>query len=56
MKFKDTDYGDLTGQHYNGNIHVINKQLTSLEGAPKTIQGYFDCSHNDLKTLEGARM
>jgi len=29
--------------------------LKTLEGAPKTVGGYFDCSHcTSLKTLEGA--
>ena len=29
--------------------------ITSLEGAPKKVGGYFDCSYcNNLKTLEGA--
>jgi hypothetical protein len=33
MKFKDTKYGDLSGQHYVGDIEVDNRGLTSLEGA-----------------------
>ncbi|MCK9439514.1 hypothetical protein M0Q39_05650, partial [Patescibacteria group bacterium] len=29
--------------------------MKTLEGAPKTVGGYFDCSHcTSLKTLEGA--
>jgi len=46
MKFKDTKYGDLTGQNYKGNIIVRNMKLTSLEGAPQTVEGSFDCSSN----------
>jgi len=54
MKFKDTEYGDLTGQNYEGDIVVSHMKLTSLEGAPQTVQGYFNCGHNNLTTLEGA--
>jgi len=54
MKFKDTKYGDLTGSTYDGNIDVDNMKLTSLEGSPKVVNGYFDCNRNDLVTLEGA--
>ena len=39
MKFKDTKYGDLTGQTYNGDINVSEQNLTSLEGALKLLQG-----------------
>ena len=53
MKFKDTEYGDLTGQHYDGDINVSHNKLTSLEGAPKSVLGYFYCSNNNLKSLEG---
>jgi hypothetical protein len=31
-----------------------SNQLTSLEGAPKEVGGYFDCDHNQLTSLEGA--
>jgi len=41
MKFKDTKYGDLSGQDYKGDIDVIGMNLTSLEGAPKSVNGYF---------------
>jgi hypothetical protein len=54
MKFKDTKYGDLTGQTYNGNINVSEMGLTSLEGAPEIVKGNFDCSHNHLTSLKGA--
>jgi len=32
MKFKDTKYGDLTGQTYD--INISDMELTTLEGAP----------------------
>jgi len=54
VKFKDTKYGDLSGQDYKGDISVIGMQLTSLEGAPKTVNGYFYCSENMLFSLKGA--
>jgi len=55
MKFKDTKYGDLTGQTYKGNIDVSDLGLTSLEGAPKSVDGYFDCSNtSNLTSLKGA--
>jgi len=54
MKFKDTKYGDLTGQNYDGDIDVSDMKLTSLKGAPQTITGSFDCSNNNLTSLAGA--
>jgi hypothetical protein len=54
VKFKDTRYGNLTGQTYNGDINVSNIGLTSLEGAPKVVEGRFYCSYNNLTSLEGA--
>ena len=56
MKFKDLlDYGDLTGQTYEGDIDLHSKDLlTSLEGCPKIIKGDFDASGCDLRSLKGA--
>jgi hypothetical protein len=54
MKFKDTHYGDLTGQIYDGNICVSGMELTSLEGAPEIVNGDFLCNDNNLTSLEGA--
>ena len=54
MKFKDTKYGDLTGQTYDGVIDVSTLQLTSLEGAPEIVEGDFYCSFNNLTSLKGA--
>jgi len=54
MKFKDTNYGDLSGQTYEGNINIFEMKLTSLEGAPKIVNGYFDCSNNKLTSLKFA--
>jgi len=55
VKFKDTKYGDLTGQTYKGDIYVSNLGLTSLEGAPKSVKGYFYCYDNPkLTSLKGA--
>ena len=61
MKFKDTKYGDLTGQYYDGDIELSKVGLSSLDGSPtKVIGGYdkviggFNCSHNNLTSLKGA--
>jgi hypothetical protein len=54
MKFKDTKYGDLTGQTYNGDIDVSSMGLTSLEGAPEIVKGNFWCLCNRLNSLNGA--
>jgi len=55
MKFKDTKYGNLTGQTYKGNIDVHGMNLASLEGSPKVVIGIFNCSRNkDLTSLKGA--
>jgi len=55
MKFKDTKYGDLSGQDYKGDINISGLKLTSLEGAPMTVTGYFSCSNNQtLVSLKGA--
>ena len=32
---------------------VDYNNLTSLEGSPEKVNGFFGCSHNDLTTLEG---
>lgn len=52
MKFKDTQYGDLSGKVYDGDIDVVGLGLTSLEGSPKIVNGDFNCRWNRLKTLE----
>jgi len=55
MKFKDTKYGDLTGQTYKGDIYVHGMDLTSLEGAPKSVKDDFWCYDNPkLTSLKGA--
>ncbi len=52
MRFKDTEYGDLTNKEYYSSIRIRYSNLTSLEGSPEKINGNFDCSNNDLKTLK----
>jgi hypothetical protein len=37
-----------------GNFSCSGNQLTSLAGAPQTVDGYFSCSYNQLTTLAGA--
>jgi hypothetical protein len=53
-RFKDTKYGDLTGQTYNGDIYVSYSDITSLEGAPEVVNGTFRCLYNKLINLKGA--
>ena len=52
MTFKDTSYGDLTGQTYTGNVDVSKLNLTSLEGAPLVVNGNFLCHTNKLTSLQ----
>jgi len=52
MRFKDSTYGDLSGQVYNGNIDISDMGISSLEGSPMVVEGDFNCSWNDLTTLE----
>ena len=47
--FKGVRFG-----HVSGNFWCDNNKLTSLEGAPQSVDGYFDCSANKLTSLEGA--
>jgi len=50
MKFKDTDYDNLAGQTYEGDIDVSNLELTSLEGRPENVIGSFWCYSNPKLT------
>lgn len=43
----------IAEQRWNGDFDVQNFNLTSLEGAPKSVGGNFYCSHNKLKNLVG---
>jgi hypothetical protein len=36
------------------NFYCGNNNLTSLQGAPKSVSGFFGCGYNRLTTLEGA--
>ena len=38
----------------SGNFYCYENQLTTLEGAPQTVNGGFYCDGNQLTTLEGA--
>jgi hypothetical protein len=40
--------------HVSGNFSCGRNQLTTLAGAPQTVDGYFSCSRNQLTTLSGA--
>lgn len=52
MKFKDTKYGDLSGQHYSGSIDINGLDVNDWEGCPKSFWGSFNangCSFKDFK-------
>jgi len=53
-KFKDTEYGDLTGQITKCGIDADNIKLTSLEGSPEIANRDFYCNNNKLTSLDGA--
>lgn len=53
MKFKDSKFGDMTGQTYNGKLDASKLGLTSLEGSPETVIGSFLVFDNNLTSLEG---
>jgi hypothetical protein len=40
--------------HVSGNFSCSDNYLTTLAGAPQTVDGYFSCSYNQLTTLAGA--
>jgi len=51
MTFKEL-YGDKSNEVYNGNLDILNQNLTSLEGIYKEINGNFNCSFNKLKSFK----
>jgi len=42
----------LSGLYINGNFYCYSNQLTSLQGAPKSIRGDFYCKSNSIKFTE----
>ena len=51
---KGRSVADLNIKYEGGDLHVGGKKLTSLQGAPSSVSGGFDCTFNKLTTLEGA--
>jgi len=54
--FRDI-FGDLYGDYYEGDIYISARdvgEITSLEGAPRVVTGYFDCDRTSIESLEGA--
>lgn len=51
---KDTDYGDLTGKKYTGNIDLYKQGIESMEGFPDMITGDLLMQGNNLKSLKGS--
>ena len=48
------DFKGVAFGHVKGYFNCYYNQLTSLDGAPKTVGGYFGCDKNQLTSLEGA--
>ena len=44
----------LSGVEIGGYFSCDNNKLTTLAGAPETVEGYFYCNDNKLTTLAGA--
>ena len=42
----------LSGLHVNGSFFCSHNQLTSLQGAPKSVDGNFYCGSNPIKFTE----
>ena len=49
-----TDFNGVAFGHVSGYFHCHGNQITSLEGAPQTVDGFFYCNDNLLTSLEGA--
>jgi hypothetical protein len=49
-----TDFKGVAFGHVSGTFDCQVNRLTSLEGAPQTVDGYFLCAENRLTSLEGA--
>ena len=53
MKFKNTQYEDLTGQIYENDIDVSRLGLISFENTSIEIHSDFNYSNNQLTLLKG---
>ena len=53
MKFKDTEYGDMSGQHYEGDINIDSMGVSDWEGSPASIWGRLSAANNEFTTLVG---
>jgi hypothetical protein len=49
-----TDFKGVAFGHVSGTFDCQGNRLTSLVGAPQTVNGYFDCGNNQLTSLVGA--
>jgi len=49
-----TDFKGVAFGHVSGTFDCQVNRLTSLEGAPQTVDGYFLCAENRLTDLKGA--
>ncbi len=54
---REQGLGDFKGVRFGvikRDFECRSNQLTTLEGAPREVGGYFSCNNNQLTTLEGA--
>ena len=55
IKLKEITNGLFEFGTIYGSVDFEGTQISSLEGSPREVQGFFDCSYcPDLKSLEGA--
>lgn len=55
IKLKEITNGMFVFGTIRGSVDFEGTQISSLEGGPKEVQGFFDCSYcPNLKSLEGA--
>ena len=57
VKFLPNDEGSLEGkasEQFSGDFNCSTTQLKSLKGGPRVVRGRFDCSGNELTSLEFA--
>ena len=54
VRVKLESFAGISFGHVSGDFDCSWNRLTSLEGAPQTVDGSFDCVRNQLTSLEGA--
>ena len=54
VRVKLESFPGISFGHVSGDFDCSWNRLTSLEGAPQTVDGSFDCERNQLTSMEGA--